>query len=214
MTARAACGLSTSIRQQPFPLANSNAITVTPSQAGDPLTLVLETTSGTLTLDGTAGLSSVSGNGTNDVTLSGTADQINAALDGLVYTSPADTGAGGTPAFDLLLTDNTTGVTAGTSIQLAGFFASPSTGTLFLTGLPTVDSLSIAYADPQDITVTFDSDTHLHFAASSINQVTFDGNGGQDSVVVFGALGAARPRSLPVSGRLFRAAARQSPSTC
>ena len=48
--------------------------------------VTLSTADGSLTLGSTSGLSSVTGNGTADVTLSGTISQLNAALNGLTYT--------------------------------------------------------------------------------------------------------------------------------
>ena len=70
-----------------FSTAQGDAITLADSQAGSNAdTLTLNVTDGTLTLGSTSGLTSVSGNGSSSVTLSGTLANLNAALNGLVYT--------------------------------------------------------------------------------------------------------------------------------
>jgi hypothetical protein len=71
-----------------FSSANSNAITVSDVDGGT-LTTTLNIGNGILTLGSTTGVT-VSGNGTGTVTVSGTAAQITAALNGLSYTPTAD----------------------------------------------------------------------------------------------------------------------------
>ena len=87
-----------------FSAANGNAITVadqdaylglvSPSAnltaADGVLQVTLQAVNGVLTLGGTSGLLSVVGNGTNNVTISGTITLLNAALDGLIYDTAQD----------------------------------------------------------------------------------------------------------------------------
>jgi len=87
-----------------FSAANGNAITVadqdaylglvSPSAnltaADGVLQVTLQSLNGVLTLGGTSGLLSVVGNGTNNVTISGTITLLNAALDGLIYDTAQD----------------------------------------------------------------------------------------------------------------------------
>ncbi len=62
------------------------------SSSSDPLTVTLSITHGTITLNGADGLTMLAGSGTDDtlMTFQGTADSINAALNGLVFTPEAD----------------------------------------------------------------------------------------------------------------------------
>ncbi len=71
-----------------FSASNNNAITVsdTDSQGGVEQ-VQLRVSNGTLTLGGTNGLTSVSGNGTASVTVQGTVAHINSALSGLTFVS-------------------------------------------------------------------------------------------------------------------------------
>lgn len=72
-----------------FSGANGNAITINDADAATaPLRVILRATNGTLTLSGTAGLSFSIGDGTADGTLSmvGSLVDLNAALDGLIFT--------------------------------------------------------------------------------------------------------------------------------
>jgi hypothetical protein len=69
-----------------FSSAKGNAITVSDGDAADgDMTVTLSANSGRLTLATVAGLTSVSGNGSASVTLTGSATEINAALNGLAY---------------------------------------------------------------------------------------------------------------------------------
>ena len=73
--------------------ATGNAITVSDPDAGvagDPLAVTLTVTDGVLTLGSTVGLGSLSGNGTNSISFTGTAAEINTALDGLSYQPDSD----------------------------------------------------------------------------------------------------------------------------
>jgi hypothetical protein len=72
-----------------FSTANSNAISVADPDAGsNPLKVTLQSTNGTLTLSGTTGLSFTTGDGTADsnMVFTGSASNINAALEGMTYT--------------------------------------------------------------------------------------------------------------------------------
>jgi hypothetical protein len=71
-----------------FSMANGNAITVSDADSGT-LTTTVSVTNGTLTALAFAG-ATITNNGSGSVTISGTAAAINAALNGLSYTSTAD----------------------------------------------------------------------------------------------------------------------------
>lgn len=87
-----------------FSLAAGNPIRVTDLDAGaGVISVSLSVTGGTLTLGGTAGLASVAGNGTAAITLTGTLDAINAALDGLAFAAPA--GVNGTIVLSITSND-------------------------------------------------------------------------------------------------------------
>jgi len=72
-----------------FSGGNGNAITVSDVDTAS-VTVTLTATNGVATLGGTAGLASVTGNGTASVVLSGTLANVNAALNGLTFTPTAD----------------------------------------------------------------------------------------------------------------------------
>jgi large repetitive protein len=72
-----------------FSAANSNLISVADVDAGtSPVQITLSSTQGTMTLNGVAGLSFTTGDGTADATMTftGTLTNVNARLNGLVYT--------------------------------------------------------------------------------------------------------------------------------
>ena len=76
-----------------FSTGNSNLITVTdPDAASSDIEVTVTVFHGVLTLATTSGLSFTTGDGTNDATMTfeGTVTEVNAALDGLEYTPPAD----------------------------------------------------------------------------------------------------------------------------
>ena len=74
-----------------FSVANGNEITVGDGTAGDPiLRTTLAVDNGTVTLATTAGLTSVTGDGTDTVVMIGLESDINAALDGLTFSPTAD----------------------------------------------------------------------------------------------------------------------------
>ena len=91
----------------------SNAITVTDGDANSSIeTVYLQVLYGTLAVSNTSGLTSATGNATNLVILSGTVQNLNAAIDGLryVYATPAETGSSGSGAnsdyLSILISDN------------------------------------------------------------------------------------------------------------
>jgi hypothetical protein len=91
----------------------SNAITVADGDANASIeTVYLQVLYGTLAVSDTSGLTSATGNGTNLVILSGTVQNLNAAIDGLryVYATPAETGGSGigvnSDYLSILISDN------------------------------------------------------------------------------------------------------------
>lgn len=93
-----------------FSTANGNAISVSDVDArSGEITVTLRVSDGwdakaSLTLGTTAGLSAVSGNGTEYVTLTGTVTAVNTALQGLSYSAPTNTS--GTDILVMTTTDN------------------------------------------------------------------------------------------------------------
>jgi hypothetical protein len=74
-----------------FSTGGSNAISVSdPDSGADDVETELTATHGTLTAGSTAGLTSVTGDGTGTLTLTGTAAEVTSALDGLVYAPDGD----------------------------------------------------------------------------------------------------------------------------
>jgi hypothetical protein len=89
-----------------FSAANSNAVSVADMDAGtDAIKVTLTTTNGTVTLGSTAGLSFVTGDGTDDASVSfmGTLTAVNAALNGLSF-KPAS-GFSGAASLQLVTDD-------------------------------------------------------------------------------------------------------------
>jgi uncharacterized delta-60 repeat protein len=87
-------------------IANGNALTVADSDAGtNPVIVTLSSTNGRVSLSTTAALTFANGNGIDDgqVTFVGTVSDINAALDGLVFTPDQD--FHGQASIDLLIDD-------------------------------------------------------------------------------------------------------------
>lgn len=78
-----------------FDAAHGNAITLHDADSGGAdETLTLTVANGTLTLATTAGLTSVTGDGTSSVTLVGSISELNAAIDGLIYQPDTDYSGG------------------------------------------------------------------------------------------------------------------------
>ncbi len=88
-----------------FTLSGTNAITVGDIDAnGVPDQVTLLASNGTLTLGSTTGLTSVTGNGTGTVVLSGSIANLNAALNGLTYA--ANTGFSGPDSLQVSIYNN------------------------------------------------------------------------------------------------------------
>ncbi|MBR1121079.1 VCBS repeat-containing protein [Bradyrhizobium lablabi] len=85
-----------------FSASLNTAVTVSDNE-GDALTTTLDVVHGTLTLGSTAGLTSVSGNGTGHVVVSGSPAAINSALSGLSY--QASPGFGGNDTLTISTSD-------------------------------------------------------------------------------------------------------------
>ena len=78
-----------------FSAANGNAITIAdPDTTGSSLMVTLTVADGALAL--TSGYVVVTGQGTSSLTVTGSVDQVNNALDGLIYTPPANANGGRT----------------------------------------------------------------------------------------------------------------------
>jgi hypothetical protein len=87
-----------------FSTAAGDGITLADAQAGSNAdSLTLSVADGTLALGSTSGLTSVSGNDSPSITVSGTLANLNAALNGLVYTPKA--GYSGAESLKITLTD-------------------------------------------------------------------------------------------------------------
>ena len=109
-----------------FSTANNNQISVTDSDAGgSPVQVTLSTTNGTLSLNGTTGLSFTAGNGSANTTMTftGTLASINAALNGMSFTP-------------------TTGFNGSTSISMTTNDQG-NTGTLGPTGTTDTDTINV-----------------------------------------------------------------------
>lgn len=102
-----------------FSSANGNAISVADAAVGAGSdSLSLSVNSGTLSLASINGLTVTSGaSGTNSVTVSGTLANLNAALNGLIYTPTA--GSSGTDSLKISITDSGDSLTASASVALS-----------------------------------------------------------------------------------------------
>ncbi len=68
--------------------AQSHVLGDDDADTDDKLEVIIKTNQGSVDLAGTAGLDSVTGNGTNDIRLTGSLGPINTAIDGLTYNPP------------------------------------------------------------------------------------------------------------------------------
>jgi hypothetical protein len=102
-----------------FNSSNGNEIKVSDINDSN-LTVTLTVAHGTLTLGGTTGLTSVSGNGTSAVTFSGSLTNLNAALNGLDYqTTSTDTTVGNVDdTLTITTSDGHTGGTDTSTVQI------------------------------------------------------------------------------------------------
>ncbi len=140
---------------------------------------------GGLTLAGTAGLTSVSGNGTGTVTLTGSIDQLNAAIDGLIY-RPAIDGLIYRPALDYNGKDKL-------SIALDdGGNSGTSDARTAATLVPIIVTAVNDAPSGTSKTVTATEDAGFVFTAADFGFTDVDGN----------ALKAVKLETLPASGVL------------
>ena len=142
-----------------FSAANSNAISVTDAGSADLVTTVT-VTSGTLTA-GAAGtappLTSITGNGTATLVLTGTAAEITAALDGLTFTPVT----GSSTPVTLTVTTNDQGNTGGPAEQDQGTVAI----TITAVNDPPVNTVPGAQTTP--------GNTPLVFSTGNSNAISF-----------------------------------------
>jgi len=109
-----------------FSSANGNAISVADASAGTNTdSLALSVSHGTLTLASTSGLSFTGSNGTASFTVSGTVSNLDAALNGLIYTPTS--GYTGSDSLSLSITDPGDSLSASTSVALTVSAPSPPT---------------------------------------------------------------------------------------
>jgi hypothetical protein len=182
-----------------FSSAGSDGITLSDSQAGgNSDSLTLSVTSGTLTLASLSGLSVVSGsNGSSSVTVSGTLANLNADLNGLVYT-PAS-GFSGADSLSISVSDPGDSLSAShtvaLSIQAPPWFGGPA---FAWTNENTTLTLSAAKGNALSIADSAAGYTGLELTLTAANgKVKFSTMSGL--TVVSGANGSA---SVTVKGTL------------
>jgi VCBS repeat-containing protein len=149
-----------------FSTANGNAIRITEVD-GDTLTTTLTVTQGTLTAV-TGGGAALSGNGSASLTLTGTAAQINAALDGLAFTPTADYNGAAT-----------------LSVSTSDGIAAPATGSVALTITPVADIVADTVSTNEDAAISFNAITGSNGASAD----SFENAGRVVSAVTQGAHG-------------------------
>ncbi|MEO0818688.1 MAG: cadherin-like domain-containing protein, partial [Pseudomonadota bacterium] len=91
---------------------------------GDPLTVSLSVTNGTITLAQTTGLTGLTGDGTNVVQFTGSAADINAAISGMTYSAPAD--FNGSDSLTIVVSDGGDTVNASVDIEISGVNDNPT----------------------------------------------------------------------------------------
>jgi hypothetical protein len=116
-----------------FSSANGNAISVADASAGTNAdSLTLSVSHGTLTLASTSGLTFTGTNGTPSFTVSGTVSNLDAALNGLIYTPTS--GYTGSDSLGVSITDPGDSLSASKSVALTVSAPSPPTITAPATG--------------------------------------------------------------------------------
>ena len=155
-----------------FSVANGNEITVGDGTIDDPvLRTILTVTNGTLSLATTAGLTSVTGDGTGTVIVIGAESDINTALDGLTYaptnnySGPADLTVTTDLQADLLgfyefeingdIGDDTSpnGTNDGTVVGATQIIDGTRGNVLHLDGIDDVITIPGTFGDPQNLTL-------------------------------------------------------------
>lgn len=169
-----------------FSSAGGNAITVSDPLADGGQDLVeLTASGGTITLDNTAGLLPLTGNGTADVVIGGTLAAIKAAVDALTF-QPASGFTG-----DVTLT-----VTVNSNVQrtIAINVAVPPPPTMNQNGseLDVTGSgyFSVAFTDPTDFTVSIGG-LSQSYSTAQVDGIDFTGGPGITTAVVSGNVGTA-----------------------
>jgi hypothetical protein len=155
-----------------FAPSQSDLITLADSQAGSNAdTLTLSVSDGTLALGSTSGLTSISGNNTASVTVSGTLADLNAAIDGLVYTP--NTGYSGPAPLNISLADSGDNLTGSAKVAITvSPFSPPSIAAP--SNIDVNENSTLLFAPSQSDTITI-SDS---FAGSTPLTLTLSVNDG------------------------------------
>lgn len=194
-----------------FNAANGNQISVADPDAGaSSVRVTLSVTAGSLTLSGLAGLSFSSGDGTADgsMTFSGSVANINAALQGMVFTPPNGYVGG---ASQLTITTNDLGNTgAGGAltdtdslfIYVSNDFALAGNN-LWTIGTSGADDFWITFSDANNFSVVLNG-VQRNYNLSTVSQMTVYLGGGADTVRITLAPGSDQvylnPREFQVFG--------------
>ena len=155
-----------------FAPSQSDLITLADSQAGSNAdTLTLSVSDGTLALGSTSGLTSISGNGSATVTISGTLANLNAAINGLVYTP--NTGYSGSAPLNISLTDPGDSLTGSATVAITVSPISPP-NIAAPSNIDVNENSTLLFAPSQSDTITL-SDS---FAGSTPLTLTLSVNDG------------------------------------
>jgi hypothetical protein len=165
-----------------FNAANGNAITVADADTST-LTVTLTVLSGRLTLSQTTGLS-VTGDGTATVELTGSAANINAALEGLIYRGNLN--YEGSDTLGIVVNDGTDTDTENVAITLAddGLIHGDS-GDNTLYGTPQTDDFRLQQGG-NDTVFGLGSDDVFYFGSAFTGADKVDGGDGTDGVTLQG----------------------------
>ncbi|HEX8626499.1 MAG TPA: SdrD B-like domain-containing protein, partial [Allosphingosinicella sp.] len=176
-----------------FKSTSGNAITVTdPDNAS--LTATLTVTSGTLKLFQTTGLTTVTGDGTGTVVLTGSAAHINAALEGLIYRGNLN--YQGSDTLGVKIDDGTVIDTENVAITLAddGFINGDS-GDNVLHGTPQMD-IFLLHQGGIDFVIGYESNDLFVFRGALTSHDKVDGREGRDQITIQGDYKIASPLTL------------------
>jgi hypothetical protein len=182
-----------------FSTSQGDAISLSDSQAGSNAdTLTLSVTDGTLALGSTSGLTSVSGNGSPSITVSGTLANLTAALNGLVYTPTS--GYNGSDSLKISLTDPGDSLSGASSIALtvnapskptitapASISVTENTTLVFSTANADAITLADSFAGSSADTLTLTATDGTLTLGSTSGLTSVSGNG-SPSVTVSGTL--------------------------
>jgi hypothetical protein len=157
-----------------FSSSQGDAITLTDAEAGSNAdTLTLSVADGTLTLGSTTGLTISSGaNGTSAMTVTGTLANLNAALNGLVYTPKS--GFSGGDSLHVSITDPGDSLTGSTAIALT--VSAPTAPTIKVP--PTVsvtENGTVVFSTAQGDAITF-TDSYAGSNAETLVLTVSDGS--------------------------------------